>query len=411
MDRIWSDFESLCGFGGRLSGSPGERSARAFLAQRLAQIAHEHGGQAWSEPLPFTSWRPLSGQIGVPGWADTWGAVPMLRSPAAETITGSVVDLGRGTHADFDRHRDRLFGALALVRHEYMFATDHCHRTRKYQAAVDAGAAALLVAGLDPGLAVTGGVGGISDETEAPIPAVGLAPETAVRLSEAGSATLHVEIDREPAVTENLFLDLPGGSDRLVVLSAHIDGHAIGQSAMDNASGLAAVLSATEVVAPFAARARAGLRIAFFSLEEWGLIGSMRHVEGLSSADRDRLVAVINLDAAAGDMHLTAVTGGNHALGNLLATVAGDRFSVHSAHMANSDHHNFHRVGIPACRLVAGFDRPGSRLRHVLTEADTIDKVAPAELQRAAAIAAEAAGRLMREPDLVAADRMQGDGQ
>ena len=56
--------------------------------------------------------------------------------------------------------------------------------------------------------------------------------------------------------------------------------------------------------------------------------------------------------------------------------------------MANSDHYNFARHGIPALRLVAGFDEPESNLRYVLTPADTIDKVAPAELKAAALVAA-----------------------
>ena len=44
--------------------------------------------------------------------------------------------------------------------------------------------------------------------------------------------------------------------------------------------------------------------------------------------------------------------------------------------MQNSDHANFALAGIPAMRLVAGFDDPGANLRYVLTPADTRDKVA-----------------------------------
>ena len=43
--------------------------------------------------------------------------------------------------------------------------------------------------------------------------------------------------------------------------------------------------------------------------------------------------------------------------------------------MQNSDHANFALAGIPALRLVAGFDDPGANLRYVLTPADTRDKV------------------------------------
>ena len=43
--------------------------------------------------------------------------------------------------------------------------------------------------------------------------------------------------------------------------------------------------------------------------------------------------------------------------------------------MQNSDHANFALAGIPALRLVAGFDDPNANLRYVLTPADTRDKV------------------------------------
>ena len=59
--------------------------------------------------------------------------------------------------------------------------------------------------------------------------------------------------------------------------------------------------------------------------------------------------------------------------------------------MPNSDHANFARRGIPALRLVAGFDEPDSRLRYLLTPGDTLDKIAPKELAENSAVVAVAA--------------------
>jgi hypothetical protein len=56
--------------------------------------------------------------------------------------------------------------------------------------------------------------------------------------------------------------------------------------------------------------------------------------------------------------------------------------------MMNSDHANFALAGIPALRLVAGYDDPAAHLRLVLTAADTRDKVVPSELRAAAQLAA-----------------------
>jgi hypothetical protein len=56
--------------------------------------------------------------------------------------------------------------------------------------------------------------------------------------------------------------------------------------------------------------------------------------------------------------------------------------------MTNSDHANFATDGIPAIRVVAGFDDPVAHLRLVLTPADTRDKVAQSELRQATLFAA-----------------------
>src|ERR1700730_9849350 len=61
--------------------------------------------------------------------------------------------------------------------------------------------------------------------------------------------------------------------------------------------------------------------------------------------------------------------------------------ATHLPLMANSDHANFAAHGIPAVRLIAGFDAPDSNLRLVLTAADTRDKVQPEELDQALRIA------------------------
>ena len=48
--------------------------------------------------------------------------------------------------------------------------------------------------------------------------------------------------------------------------------------------------------------------------------------------------------------------------------------------LQNSDHYNFAIAGIPAMRLNAGSEDADSRLRNVLTEADTRDMVQQEEL-------------------------------
>lgn len=316
-----------------------------------------------------------------------------MRSP--ETSEGGLVtdliDIGRGTEADFDAHADVIPGKIVMVRHEYMFATETIHRRRKYDWAIDRGAAGFLIASHLPGdFPVTGSSGATPTRG---IPAAGISAETATALSGDGAKQIKIRIEAksEPRQTENLILDIPGRTDEWVVLSAHIDGHHMSESAMDNATGLAAVLNTLAAVLPYADTFERGLRVGFFTVEEWALAGSAAYVDGMSDAARDSIKLNINLDSVAGDPQITALTSGFEKAETWMIDQArniGQQLGAHRPLMRNSDHYNFARHGIPAARLVAGFDNPNSNLTYVLTPADNRDKIDPADLARATQLTA-----------------------
>jgi Zn-dependent M28 family amino/carboxypeptidase len=176
-----------------------------------------------------------------------------------------------------------------------------------------------------------------------------------------------------------------------VVLSAHYDGHDPAASAIDNASGVIAAIAAAEALRDCIPSLPRGLELALFTVEEWALIGSHLHLEAMDRAERDAIAFNVNLDSIAGGPGLTAITGGFPGVADFVTrTMAkiGLRVGIHHGFMANSDHANFVRHGIPALRLCAGFDEPASHLRFLLTAADTPDKVRPDELKTAASVAA-----------------------
>ena len=113
------------------------------------------------------------------------------------------------------------------------------------------------------------------------------------------------------------------------------------------------------------------------------------------SADQRRSIALnVNLDSVGGSPDLAALTSGFADLEPYLLRVAeasGIPLRTVRPLMQNSDHANFALAGIPAMRLVAGFDDPSANLRYVLTPADTRDKVREGEL---------AASRCARRPTL-----------
>ncbi len=386
--RLPGEFSALCDCGGRQAGTDAERAALDLLRGLVPGVR--------SVPTPYTGWHATDVSLTSDGRA--FPCQPLIRSVASDGIEAEVVHVGRGTEQEFAALGDALNGRVALVRHEYMFAAGHIHRRVKYAAALAAGAAGFLIAGPLP----TGVVAGSSGRGDEPgIPAFGISPETAARLA-GKRARMVLRTQEAPAVTETLLADIPGQTAAQVVLSAHLDGHDPAESAIDNATGVAVALAVQRALAPFADRFRRGLRLALFSVEEWALTGSRAWLGGLTNAERSAIALNVNIDSVGGAGALTALCSGFPALGTFVRRVsaeAGLPVGVYLPLMANSDHANFVRAGIPALRLMAGFDDPGSNLRHVLTPADTRDKVSVAELRVAALAAAALTWAALTEPD------------
>lgn len=397
-DRLRAEFERICDCGGRLSGSASERAATALLKSLGSEAL---GVAPRVEAVPYAGWRAVGAELVGPD-AATHACHPLLRTvPTPEGgLEAEVIDLGRGTPEEFAAHRAEIPGRIVLVRHELMFAPATIHRRLKYRMALDAGAAGFLIAGPVAGSLVAGSSG---RGDEAGIPAAGVAPETAAALARTSRGwplvRLLIRTEEAPAVAENLVFDLPGQTDEWVVLSAHIDGHDLGESAIDNSTGLAVALAVARCLAPHVASWRRGLRLAFFNVEEWALSGSAAHVAGLSEAERNAIALNVNLDSVAGGPRLTALTSGYAGIEPFLLACA-ERAAVplrlHRPFQSNSDHANFALAGIPAFRLVAGFGDPTAATARVLTSADTRSMVEAEDMLRAATLATSITAAALR---------------
>jgi Zn-dependent M28 family amino/carboxypeptidase len=393
-EALWNDFNAICDCGGRLSGTESERRALALVKARASDAT---GVPPRSLPVPYGGWSATKGELRLPD-----GSVahchPLVRTAATPPggLSAEVIDLGRGTPGEFDAHAAEIPGRIVLVRHELMFAAGTIHRRLKYEMALKAGALGFLIAGPVAGSPVSGSSG--RDGAEG-IPAAGISRDAAARLRRTAAGwprvSLEIATNEFPATTETLLFDIAGRTDEWVVLSAHVDGHDLAESAMDNATGVAAALSAARALCSDPTPRMRGLRLAFFSVEEWALTGSAQYVKGLSASERARIVLNVNLDSIAGSPNLSALTSGFAALEPFLLRVAeanGLALRTVRPLMMNSDHANFALAGIPALRLVAGFDEPDADLRFVLTAQDRRDKVARGDLQRATRLAAAIVG-------------------
>ncbi len=188
-----------------------------------------------------------------------------------------------------------------------------------------------------------------------------------------------VAVDRQPVASHNVVGLLPGSDPALageyVVLTAHLDhlgvgtpinGDAIYNGAMDNASGIATLIEAASAVV--AARPRRSVLFVAVTAEEKGLLGS-RFFAHHPTVPRRAVVAGINMDMFLPlyPLRQVMVLGlGDSDLGDDVRTVAGtvglgvqgdpqprrNRFT-------RSDQYSFIREGIPALALKVGYD-PGT---------------------------------------------------
>jgi Zn-dependent M28 family amino/carboxypeptidase len=387
-DELWADFLALCDCGGRRAGTPSEERALELAKRRLAAI----GPDVRVEKVAYAGWRLKEASLSLSD-GSTLACNPLLgsQSTLAAGVSAPICDLGRGAPEDFERRAADVAGRFALVRHEYPFSPQHVHRRRKLAWAMERGAAGFIIASPYPG---SGPVSGSSGRAaQAGIPAVGTDFESAARLLQTGDAKAHLKVAAEDyaAETSVLTLNLPSTKPGWVVLSAHIDGHDLAESAMDNATGVAAALAVARSLAGRMHEAARGLRVCLFSAEEWALAGSEHYLRNMTAADRESIVLNVNLDTVAGDSRLTALTSEFPQLDAFVRAFARKEsldLATYLPTMSNSDHYNFARHGIPALRLVAGFDRPESNIRYILTRGDTRDKAQRADLDAAARIAA-----------------------
>jgi len=385
-NNVTTHFNQLCDFGGRLCGTDSEKNALNYVSSYLSSLSQ---GTVHIHPVEYPGWKCDDSHIII----DTlqYEAVPLpgCASLAGDGVDLEIVDAGRGTPDELQSLADKIKGRAVLVTHEYMFAADHVHRSRKLEMAESLGAAVFIIANPweDSGM--------ISGDASSGLPAFGVSKKTAdaLRVAAKQSKRAHFRLDSRSQVSTTQTIDwylrandeCSKKTDKEIIICAHVDGHVISESALDNASGVAVVLALADQYLQQDCRP-CDIRILIFSAEERGLIGSENYVASLAEIQKQRIIGVVNLDCVAGSKKLCAMTSGFESLKTVVAKCSketGRHIDIFEPLVPNSDHFNFAVEGIPALRLIAGFGEQNSKLRHVLTSADKRALVTKSELESA----------------------------
>ncbi|MEU8843229.1 M28 family metallopeptidase [Streptomyces roseus] len=147
--------------------------------------------------------------------------------------------------------------------------------------------------------------GTLGDANAGKVPTGGLSQAEGERLAaEAAAGPVEVTLDirefRENRKTYNVIAETRGGDENnTVFLGAHLDSVAAGPGINDNGSGSAGILQVAQRLASSQTKIKNKVKFAWWSAEEFGLLGSEAYVGGLTDAQKKQIRLYLNFDMIA----------------------------------------------------------------------------------------------------------------
>jgi aminopeptidase YwaD len=335
--RAWEDVRHLAvEIGSRPSDTEEQREAARYIRDQF--IAMGYGAEL--EPYTFAQFREKVAQLVVEQPQQVAVEARAVVYSGSGSVQEQLAFVGLGRPSDFPAAG--LQGRIALIERGQITFED------KVANAIAQGASAVVVYNNQPGSFPA------TLLTPATVPAVAISQVDGQRLRDLlrqgpVTARVSVEAGTVPVEGNNVVAPHRVSTDRrTVVIGAHYDSVDAGPGANDNASGVATMLEIARV-----ARDRSypfDLVFVAFGDEEIGLIGSNRHVQKLSDAQRQQIVAMINLDMVGVGERIQF--GGTDWLAGLAeesarrAGYAGSQINLPSG--MSSDHASFMAAGIPS---------------------------------------------------------------
>lgn len=430
-------------YGPRLTNSPNIKAAADWTRQKLSEWGLVNVrlepwgpfGRGWSNerfsaqvvsPRPF----PLI------GYAGAW--TPGTNGPVTGEAVMAVVD----SEPDFARFRGKLRGKFVLAQRmpevQPLWEAP-AHRLtdteladlatqpppprpfggggggfqqfnqRRMQFYLDEGVAAVVYPGRGDGGTVFGTGNGPRDPGGAAFPpTMSIAVEHYGRiariLDKGVPVTLQVDIQNrfydDNLSTFNLVAEIPGTdkADELVMLGAHFDSWHGGTGATDNAAGSAVMLEAVRLLRATGLKMRRTVRIALWTGEEQGLLGSRAYVRD-HFADRETMQLKPEHALVSGYFNVDNGTGrvrGVYLQGNEAVAPIFERWmepftnlgmtTLTIRNTGGTDHLAFDAVGLPGFQFIQDPVEYGTRTHH--SNMDVYERIQPFDMMQNAVIVA-----------------------
>ena len=440
-------------YGARLTGSPAIRSAADWTVGQLkswgATNVHLESwgpfGRGWSNEK-FTARVVAPSQyplIAYPGaWSDgtrgpVTGEVALVRIDSASDTTayraklrGKWVMVGEAPAVNAHwtqqatRRSDAELDSMAALPAEQPGGGRGAFGGGRFRALQELarvraeffqreGVLGILQAGRgDGGTVFAQGTGSRAIDAPAALPTIIVSAEHYGRIARtlAKGIPVKVEIDADnrfyttDANSFNVVGELPGSDSRLkselVMLGAHFDSCHTGTGATDNAAGSAVMLEALRILKASGVPLRRTVRLALWTGEEQGLLGSAAYVRehfgtrdstGLhAKPEYEKFSAYFNVDNGTGAIRGVYLQGNDavrptfsawmepfHDLGMKTLTIRNT---------GGTDHLSFDRIGLPGFQFIQDEIEYGTRTHH--SNQDVYDRIQADDMKKNAVIVA-----------------------
>jgi carboxypeptidase Q len=379
--------------GNRLSGTP--ELARA-IEWALAEMKHDGLENVHAEPVMVPHWvrgresaeiiEPAHHQIAMLGLGDSIG-----------TPNGGIQAEAIVVHSfqEMEAASSRVHGRIVIF--NVPFTT--YEQTRPYRSdapsrAAQLGALAVMVRSIGPAGLRLPHTGGLTYAANAPkIPGAAIASEDADRLQRMADRgerivlRLQMEAHFDPdAASANVIGEIRGREkpDELVVIGGHIDSWDVGAGASDDGGGIVATWEALRLMKSLGLRPRRTIRVVLWTNEENGGRGG-RAYRDQHLAELPKHVMMLEADSGLFRPVSFAVTANAsaretvRAIASLLANI--DAATVTGGGGGSDIGPSVTAGSIPA----VSYEGTGDYFLLHHTPADTVDKIDPVDVSRAAA--------------------------
>lgn len=218
----------------------------------------------------------------------------------------------------------------------------------------------------------------------------------------------------EGKTSYNTIAEIPGTdkADEVVMLGGHLDSWHGGTGATDNAIGCSIMMEAARLIETLGFKPRRTVRVALWSGEEEGLLGSLAYVkQHFGTAENPKpewfkLDAYFNVDTGTGRLRGAGVFGPAEAAAALRGVFGlftdwgvGGVSNTSSRATGGTDSTSFNNAGLPGIGMSQDPIEYNTMTHH--TNLDTYERIIPDDVQKAAAIIAAAVWNVANRDQMI----------